>query len=101
VPGPWVERWLSQPRHAVYLAASQGDPQLALDLYEWNAEISAALLRDLAQVEVGLRNAYDRALSARWPGPPHWTTAGIPAFAPPAPERATSRVTQLLAQRPR
>ena len=40
-PGPWVERWLSQPRHGVYLAASQGDPQLALDLYEWNAEISA------------------------------------------------------------
>lgn len=41
-PGPWVERWLSQPRHGVYLAASQGDQQLALDLYEWNAEISAA-----------------------------------------------------------
>ncbi len=81
-PGPWVERWLSQPRHGVYLAASQGDPQLALDLYEWNAEISAALLRDLAHLEVGLRNAYDRALSARWPGPPHWTTANIPAFAP-------------------
>lgn len=80
--GPWVERWLSQPRHAVYLTASQGDPQLALELYEWNAEISAALLRDLAHVEVGLRNAYDRALSGRWPGPPHWTTAGIPAFAP-------------------
>jgi hypothetical protein len=80
--GPWVERWLSQPRHAVYLTASQGDPQLALDLYEWNAEISAALLRDLAHLEVGLRNAYDRSLSARWPGPPHWTIAGIPAFAP-------------------
>jgi hypothetical protein len=29
-PGPWVERWLSQPRHAVYLTASKGDPQLAL-----------------------------------------------------------------------
>ncbi|UAL29846.1 hypothetical protein K8W59_19325 [Nocardioides rotundus] len=55
---------------------------MALDLYEWNAEISAALLRDLAHLEVGLRNAYDRALSARWPGPPHWTTANIPAFAP-------------------
>jgi len=81
-PGPWVERWLSQPRHAVYIAAASGDPRLALDLYEWNAEISSALLRDLAHLEVALRNAYDRALSARWPGPPHWTTAGLPAFAP-------------------
>lgn len=77
-----MERWLSQPRHAVYLAASKGDPRLALDLYEWNAEISAALMRDIAHVEVGLRNAYDRALSARWSGPPHWTIAGIPAFTP-------------------
>ena len=59
--GPWVERWLSRPRHSVYLAASQGDPQLALEPYEWNAEFSAALLRDLAHVEVGLRNACDRA----------------------------------------
>lgn len=46
----------------MYLAAAAGDPQLSLDLYEWNAEISSALLRDLAYVEVGLRNAYDRAL---------------------------------------
>lgn len=80
--GPWVERWLSQPRHAVYLTATTGDPQLALELYDWNAEISSALLRDLAYVEVGLRNAYDRALSTRWPGPPHWTTVTIPPFAP-------------------
>ncbi len=69
-PGPWVERRLSQPRHAVYLTARAGDPQLALNLYEWNAEISSALMRDLAHLEVGLRNAYDRALSARWPGQP-------------------------------
>jgi len=26
------------------LAAAAGDPQLSLDLYEWNAEISSALL---------------------------------------------------------
>lgn len=74
-PGPWVERWLSRPRHAIYLAAADGDPAGALALYDWNAEICAALLRDLAHVEVGLRNAYDRALSQRWPGPPHWTSA--------------------------
>lgn len=81
-PGPWVESWLSQPRFSVYLAAGGGDPKLALDLYEWNAELGTALMRDLAHVEVGLRNAYDRALCARWPGPPHWTSARIPAFSP-------------------
>ena len=69
--GRWVEAWLSTPRSAVYLTASSADRDRALALYEWNAQLSAALLHDLAYVEVGLRNAYDVALSARWPGPPH------------------------------
>lgn len=60
--GPWVEQWLSAPRFVVYVAAADGDSERALALYEWNAQISAALLRDLAHLEVGLRNAYDRAL---------------------------------------
>lgn len=80
--GRWVERWLSRPRLAAYLSAAGGDSQLALDLYEWNTQVSTALLHDLAHLEVGLRNAYDWALSTRWPGPPHWTTANLPAFAP-------------------
>lgn len=71
--GRWVEAWLSGARFAVYLAATGADRDRALVLYEWNAQLSAALLHDLAHVEVGLRNAYDVALSARWPGPPHWT----------------------------
>lgn len=78
----WVTRWLGGPRYAVYLVAAAGDPSRALALYEWNSEISAALLRDLAHVEVALRNAYDRALSGRWPGPPHWTSAGSAVFPP-------------------
>ncbi|GAA4387400.1 hypothetical protein GCM10023153_01750 [Ornithinibacter aureus] len=54
---------------------------MALDLYEWNAEISAALLRDLAHLEVGLRNAYDRALSAvaRTPALDHGQHPGLRA----------------------
>jgi len=79
--GPWVQRWLSAPRYAVYLAAA-GDPERALALYEWNAQLSAAVFRDLAHVEIGLRNAYDTALSARWPGPAHWTAPQTPLFAP-------------------
>lgn len=80
--GPWVIRWLSPPRHAVYLTAAGGDAERALALYDWNAQLSAALLRDLAHLEVALRNAYDRALSAWRPNPHHWTTAGQEVFAP-------------------
>ena len=71
-PGPWVEAWLSAPRYAVYLAAVGGDRQLGLDLYEWNAVVSAAFLHDLAHLEVALRNAYDAAAVANTPaGQPH------------------------------
>lgn len=80
-PGPWVQQWLSIPRHAVYLAAAD-NAERALALYEWNAQLSAALRRDLAHLEIGLRNAYDQALTTRWPGPPHWTRAGDTVFAP-------------------
>jgi len=77
-----VTTWLSQPRYAVYLDAAAGDPEHALALYEWNAQLSATVFRDLAHLEVALRNAYDRALSGRWPEPPHWTGAGDRVFAP-------------------
>ena len=90
--GRWVEAWLSVPRFAVYLAATGGDRDWALALYEWNAQLSAALLHDLAHVEVGLRNAYDVVLSARWPGPPHWTLAGDTVFAPVYRTRGRRRV---------
>jgi len=74
-PGPWVEAWLSLPRFAVYIEATAGDRQLALVLYEWNAAVSAAFQRDLAHLEVALRNAYDTAIIANTPpGLPHWTT---------------------------
>jgi len=74
-PGPWVEAWLSAPRFGVYLEAAGGDRQLALVLYEWNALVSAAFQRDLAHLEVALRNAYDAAIVANTtPGLAHWTT---------------------------
>lgn len=71
--GPWVEQWLSQPRFAVYLNAAQHDRQRALELYEWNAEVSAAFHHDLAHLEVALRNTYDRALLRNTrSGERHW-----------------------------
>lgn len=60
----WVDDWLTPARFAKYLKAADGDPALALALYEWNSEIAAAFLRDLGHLEVAVRNAYDRALLA-------------------------------------
>lgn len=80
--GPWVEQWLSRPRFAVYLTAAGNDRDRALELYEWNAELSAAFVHDLAHVEVGLRNAYDHAMTAHLNLPRHWTACGPQVFAP-------------------
>ncbi|WP_040336880.1 MULTISPECIES: Abi family protein [Blastococcus] len=87
-----MEAWLSSPRFSVYLAATGVDRDRALALYEWNAQLSAALMHDLAHVEVGLRNAYDGALSAHWPGPPHWALAADAVFAPVYRRRGRRRV---------
>lgn len=73
--GPWIERWLGQPRLARYVSSADGDRALGLALYEWNAQISAALQRDLAHVEVALRNAYDQA-ATNWGGLGHWLRDG-------------------------
>ncbi|PPF78907.1 CAAX protease [Subtercola sp. Z020] len=72
----WVEEWLSAGRFTTYLSASGGDRNRALALYEWNAQLSAAFLHDLSHLEVGLRNACDRALQrATVAGEFHWTDA--------------------------
>jgi hypothetical protein len=51
-----------------------GNRRRALALYEWNANLNAALLHDFAHLEVGLRNFYDKALmGAVQPHDSHWT----------------------------
>jgi len=81
--GAWIDAWLSPARLSRYLAETAGDRQRAIALYEWNAQVSAALQRDLAHLEVGLRNAYDAAATARWTGPGHWLLNDTPTlFAP-------------------
>lgn len=89
--GVWVARWLSAPRYAVYLTEIRDDPERALALYEWNAQLAAAVFRDLAHVEIALRNAYDAALTAWSSGQAHWTAPGTPLFAPLYRTRGTSR----------
>lgn len=68
----WAERWLSADRFAPYLAACGGDCERALRLYEWNISLGQVLIRDVAHLEVALRNAYDRVLLEHWRGESHW-----------------------------
>lgn len=62
MPPHWVHDWLTADRFAKYLKRAGGDPDRALALYEWNAELASAFLHDLGHLEIGLRNAYDRVL---------------------------------------
>lgn len=56
----------SDQRLEPYVDAAAHDPDLAVALYDWNIRLSAACLEDLSIVEVLLRNAFDRALSAAY-----------------------------------
>ncbi|PQZ93542.1 hypothetical protein CQ018_07650 [Arthrobacter sp. MYb227] len=69
--------WLSQHRYDKYLAMASGDHLLALEIYAWNSELSSAILRDLAHVEVAVRNALDAELA---PAFPDWATQSAPGW---------------------
>lgn len=78
------------------MTATGGDRERALRLYDWNARVSAAVLRDLAHFEVALRNAYDVALTAATPpAQTHWTFASAAVFPPVyRTKRVSTRPTQ-------
>lgn len=57
--------WISAGRFQKYMDAAHGDPVLALEIYSWNVDLSAALFRDFAYLEVALRNACDKAMFRR------------------------------------
>ncbi len=70
----WIESCLSSGRFSTYVKAAGGSRERALDLYQWNAKLSAAFLHDLSHLEVGLRNACDRQLNeAVLDGDNHWS----------------------------
>ncbi|MFD9664873.1 hypothetical protein ACFWAY_25155 [Rhodococcus sp. NPDC059968] len=66
-----IRRVLSAPRSSTYVAATGGDTTKAVDLYGWNARISAALMLPSHFAEVSTRNAVSDALSTvygpQWP----------------------------------
>ena len=57
---------LSPERIATYMAAAGGDREKAMRLYTWNTAVSAAFYGPLQGLEVALRNAMHRMLTARF-----------------------------------
>lgn len=59
--------WLSQHRYDKYLALADNDHETAMKIYLWKSKLSSAILRDLAHLEVAIRNAFDAQLSTDYP----------------------------------
>lgn len=52
-------RWITDARFTPYVTEAKGNYERALELYIWNARVSAAMFETLHHVEVILRNAID------------------------------------------
>lgn len=63
-----LDQAISTDRFATYLRAAGGDRALARALYIWDRDVSIAMLADIAILEVAMRNAMHKALSAIWGG---------------------------------
>lgn len=61
-----LETSLSPERMATYVTHAAGDRQKAVRVYTWNTAVSAAFYGPLQGLEVALRNAMHRELSARY-----------------------------------
>lgn len=59
--------WVSPARFAPFLAACDGDNELAWDLYEWNARVASALFECFHHTEVLLRNSMMKRLATIHP----------------------------------
>ncbi len=73
---------LSAPRLARYERSSGGDVDAALDLYLWNARVSAAFFESLHLLEVGLRNTMHDELQ-NWVVQQSSSAAGLPWYVDP------------------
>ena len=57
-----LQRAVSAERFAAYAHAAKQDNELACRLYLWDRDVEVAILRDIAVVEVALRNTMSRQL---------------------------------------
>jgi hypothetical protein len=69
-----LERTITKERLTRYLAATRQDVSRALELYEYNVQLSEVLYGPLHGLEVTVRNAEHHALSASF-GTPTWYDA--------------------------
>jgi hypothetical protein len=60
-----IERLFSAERLSTYLAHCDGDMTAAIEMYRWNAAITAAFWEPIGHLEVALRNTLDGQLSTR------------------------------------
>ncbi|GGO62356.1 hypothetical protein GCM10010910_12260 [Microbacterium nanhaiense] len=69
-----IRATLSAPRSSTYVAATGGDTVKAVELYGWNARVSAAFMLPAHFAEISTRNAaadvLERVYGPRWP----WNT---------------------------
>lgn len=90
---------LSEPRFTTYLKHSDNDRVIALRLYQWNLQISAALIVPLHLFEVSLRNAVVETLEVththNWP----WNQGFIYTIPDPATGYSPRKDLQKEAQR--
>ncbi|WP_455905665.1 hypothetical protein [Microbacterium sp.] len=77
LPYSTAQRWLSPHRLGVYMTVTSGDSHAALELYEWNAEVASACLRDVGHFEVIIRNRYEERLT---PHQSDWTAKSSPLW---------------------
>lgn len=59
-----IPKVLSDPRFTTYLQHCNNDKSLALQLYQWNLEISAAFIVPLHFLEISIRNAVVEGLES-------------------------------------
>ena len=71
----WVKTFLSAPRFKAYVRDCEGDEAVALTLYWWTIDASAAFYPPLSIFEVILRNALHEELTFHYARPEWWTVA--------------------------
>lgn len=87
----------SAPRFATYLAAKNGHRVEALELYQWNLDVSCAFFAPLQVCEVSIRNAIAEAIELTYG--PNWPYEQSFEIALPNPPRSYSPRANLLQHR--
>lgn len=72
-----INKHLHPVRLSTYTSRCGNDPFLALELYKWNLQLSAAFQQVLAVTEVALRNAVDDQLRSWNAAQPHYSHPGV------------------------